>query len=52
MEPKVFTVQGNDVNGYMVVQLIDGDYEPITKRYSTYEEACRVLDDIRTDNAE
>ncbi len=49
---RVFTIQGNEANGYVVVQLVDGDYEPITKRYPTYEEACDALYEIHPDKEE
>ena len=52
MEPRVYTIAGNELRGYRVVQLVDGEYEPITRRYMRYEDACKALDDIRIDNKE
>lgn len=40
---KEFTIQGNEINGYCVVQKVDGEWLPVTKRYATYDEACDVL---------
>lgn len=39
-------IQGNEVNGYCVVQKVDDAWEPITRRYLTYDEASKALSRI------
>lgn len=40
------TIQGNELNGYCVVQKVEGEWHPITRRFLTYDEASEALANI------
>lgn len=37
------TIQGNEINGYMVVRKIEDEWHQVTQRYNTYDEAANAL---------
>lgn len=46
MTDRRYTVQGNEVNGYMVVENVEGQWVAVTDRFLTYDDAAWQISNV------